>query len=72
MANGQGLCEACNYVKESPGWRHRVVSEDFETHTVEVTTPTGHTYVSKAPPLPGPPVDQSWMETHLLKLVLAA
>lgn len=49
-----------------------MVSDDFETHTVEVATPTGHTYVSKAPPLPGPPVDQSWMETHLLKLVLAA
>lgn len=71
-ANGQGLCEACNYLKESPGWRHRVVSEAFETHTVEVTTPTGHTYFSQAPPLPGPALDQSWMESHLLKVVLAA
>jgi hypothetical protein len=71
-ANGQGLCEACNYVKESPGWRHRVVSEDFETHTVEVTTPTGHTYISQAPPLPGPPLDQSWLESHVFNLVLAA
>lgn len=70
--NGQGLCEACNYVKESPGWRHRVVSEDFETHTVEITTPTGHTYVAQAPPLPGPPPDQSWMESFVLNLVLAA
>jgi hypothetical protein len=71
-ANGQGLCEACNYVKESPGWRHRVVSEDFENHTVEVTTPTGHTYIAKAPPLPGPPPDQSWLESHVFNLVLAA
>jgi len=70
--NGQGLCEACNYVKESPGWRHRVVSEDFETHTVEITTPTGHTYVSQAPPLPGPPPDESWLESHVFNLVLAA
>lgn len=40
--NGQGLCERCNYVKESPGWRH----------TVAITTPTGSVYHSTAPPLP--------------------
>jgi hypothetical protein len=45
--NGQGLCEACNYAKESPGWRSRSLLED--THTVETTTPTGHTYRSRAP-----------------------
>ncbi|WP_078326500.1 HNH endonuclease [Mycobacteroides salmoniphilum] len=39
--NGQGLCERCNYVKESPGWRHTVV----------ITTPTGSVYHSTAPPL---------------------
>lgn len=39
--NGQGLCERCNYVKESPGWRH----------TVALTTPTGSVYHSTAPPL---------------------
>ncbi len=39
--NGQGLCERCNYVKESPGWRH----------TVAITTPTGSVYHSTAPPL---------------------
>jgi hypothetical protein len=52
--NGQALCEACNHAKEAPGWsawpapgsrpgRHRVLT----------TTPTGHSYVSRPPPLPG-------------------
>jgi hypothetical protein len=50
--NGQGLCEACNYAKESPGWRERATSEDFEAHTVEVTTPTGHVHRSREPGLP--------------------
>jgi hypothetical protein len=49
--NGQGLCEACNYAKESPGWRADLVST--ETHVVEITTPTGHVYHSLAPPRPG-------------------
>lgn len=50
--NGQGLCESCNYAKESPGWRHRVVSSPYEPHTVEITTPTGHVHHSRAPALP--------------------
>ncbi|GAA2870735.1 HNH endonuclease signature motif containing protein [Paenarthrobacter ilicis] len=51
LANGAGLCEACNHTKEHPGWAIRAVHADV--HTLEVTTPTGHTYQSKAPPLPG-------------------
>lgn len=50
LANGQGLCEAHNYVKEMPGWRTRVVDETPGHHTIDVTTPTGHTYRSHAPP----------------------
>jgi len=46
--NGQGLCEACNQTKESPGWRQRAV--DGLRHTVEIVTPTGHRYRSTAPP----------------------
>jgi hypothetical protein len=38
--NGQGLCEQCDYAKQEPGWR-------------EITTPTGHSYRSTAPPPPG-------------------
>jgi len=50
--NGQGLCEACNYAKEAPGW-----SADVDTaasaHVVALTTPTGHRYTSSAPDPPG-------------------
>jgi hypothetical protein len=49
--NGQGVCEACNYAKETPGWRVDVV--DAPGHVIEITTATGHRYRSKAPPLPG-------------------
>ncbi len=44
--NGQGLCELCNYVKEADGWTARTVPGP--RHTVEITTPTGHTYTSTA------------------------
>ncbi|WP_370646392.1 DUF222 domain-containing protein [Arthrobacter sp. zg-Y238] len=50
--NLQGLCEACNQAKEAPGWRAES-SGSPGRHTVEITTPTGHTYQSTAPPLPG-------------------
>ncbi|WP_318241941.1 HNH endonuclease [Arthrobacter gallicola] len=52
-ANGQGLCEACNQAKEAPGWKARTVNTPGQRHTVRTTTPTGHTYRSTAPPLPG-------------------
>ena len=52
-ANGQGLCEACNYAKETSGWRVSVVPD--EAHTVEIRTPAGQVHRSQAPPLPGPP-----------------
>ncbi|MDN3904405.1 HNH endonuclease signature motif containing protein [Arthrobacter sp. YD2] len=59
-ANLQGLCEACNQAKESPGWTAAVMESAArlptgrfpERHTVEITTPTGHSYRSMAPPLP--------------------
>jgi hypothetical protein len=46
--NGQGFCEACNYAKQAPGWR-QVVSSRAGPHEVLTTTPTGHTYSSRAP-----------------------
>ncbi|WP_400159354.1 HNH endonuclease [Arthrobacter sp. BPSS-3] len=59
-ANGAGLCEACNHTKETPGWtarsadRARTDGRPSEgRHAFELTTPTGHTYSSIAPPLPG-------------------
>jgi hypothetical protein len=54
--NGQGLCEACNHIKETPGWAAKTVTRPGQRHSVETRTPTGHTYRSKAPPLPGTPV----------------
>lgn len=50
QANGQGLCEACNYAKQAKGWRSR--PSPGPRHTVEITTPSGRTYRSTAPPAP--------------------
>jgi hypothetical protein len=49
--NGEGMCEACNYAKESPGWSVTVV--DTDPHTIEIRTPSGQVHRSAAPPLPG-------------------
>nr|WP_087874695.1 HNH endonuclease signature motif containing protein [Arthrobacter globiformis] len=51
LSNGAGLCEACNHTKELPGWKAQ--PRPGPRHTFEITTPTGHTYRSTAPPLPG-------------------
>jgi hypothetical protein len=52
--NGQGLCEACNYAKQAPGWRVRTIPGE-PRHTVETITPTWQRYQSTAPPPPGTP-----------------
>jgi hypothetical protein len=49
--NLQGLCEACNYAKDNPGWRAR--TSPGMRHLVITTTPTGHVYESHAPPAVG-------------------
>lgn len=64
--NGQGLCEACNYTRETPGWRADVVN--LAHHTVQLTTPTGHRYRSSAPEQPGDPPVTS-MEWRLRRLL---
>ncbi|WP_430226350.1 HNH endonuclease [Pseudarthrobacter oxydans] len=64
--NGQGLCEACNHTKEAPGWTAKPVPGP--RHTVELRTPTGHTYRSTAPPLPG----TAMAGTHLTGTFAAA
>ncbi|SEJ80569.1 hypothetical protein SAMN04487917_11468 [Arthrobacter sp. yr096] len=54
LTYGAGLCEACNHTKEHPGWTTRALHGGTRgVHTLEITTPTGHTYQSKASPLPG-------------------
>jgi hypothetical protein len=73
-ANGQGLCEACNYTKQAPGWRARP-SPAGAGDRVEITTPTGHRYTSHPPPLPGarpPSDDPSLIEEHFRRLLHAA
>jgi len=45
--NGQGLCVACNHAKQAPDWLAR--PRPGPRHTVEITTPTGHTHRSTAP-----------------------
>jgi hypothetical protein len=50
--NGQGLCEQCNHAKQAAGWRAR--PRAGPRHTVETTTPTGHSYTSTAPPARAP------------------
>lgn len=52
-ANGEGLCERCNYVKEAPGWQVVPAIDAFGRHCTEHITPTGAIYRSTAPPLPG-------------------
>ncbi|MEV8150841.1 DUF222 domain-containing protein [Arthrobacter sp. NPDC080073] len=51
LANGAGLCEACNHTKELKGWTTQ--TGIGPRHVFDIRTPTGHTYQSTAPPLPG-------------------
>jgi hypothetical protein len=53
--NGLGLCERCNYVKESTGWRVTAHIGNGR-HTAEFVTPTGSCHRSTAPPVPGYPI----------------
>ncbi|GAB3520799.1 HNH endonuclease [Arthrobacter monumenti] len=58
--NGRGLCEACNYAKEAPGWAVQAAPDPPDTgpdrgsrYRTKTSTPTGHVYWSTAPSLPG-------------------
>ena len=46
-ANTQGLCQACSHAKQALGWTAR--PRPGPLHTVQITTPTGHSYTSTAP-----------------------
>ena len=48
-SNGQGVCEGHNYAKQAHGWSSR--PRPGPRHTIQTTTPTGHTYISVAPRL---------------------
>ena len=54
LTNGRGVCESGNHTREMPGW-HTTLDHDGlngPPHTVTTTTPTGHTYRSRAPDPP--------------------
>ena len=54
--NGQGLCERCNYVKETPGWTSWVpVASPDARHEVHAVTEHLRITRSTSPPLPGGP-----------------
>ena len=60
-ANGAGLCERGNYVKDMPGWQRRALTPSLGSSggsptgpVLEIQTPTGHRYASTVPPALGP------------------
>lgn len=54
FVNGRGTCVRSNQVREVPGWAVRLLHDGLgeRPHTVVTTTPTGHTYTSRAGPAP--------------------
>jgi hypothetical protein len=54
LENGRGTCARCNYVREMPGWHINVIDAELlnRPHTIHITTPTGHHYLSRAPDPP--------------------
>ncbi len=61
---GQGFCEACNYAKQAPGWSATATRPAGRPHTVVTTTPTGHSYTSRAPDPPGSPNSATALRQH--------
>jgi hypothetical protein len=55
--NGNGACARCNHVKEAPGWHVEILNDglgsDHRPRETRWSTPTGHTYRSRPPPLTG-------------------
>ncbi len=73
-ANGQGLCTACNQLKEEPGWHHQALHrDDLDPHDVQITSPAGQTTRTRAPDPPGLiPPEPTWVETWPGHWVLTA
>jgi hypothetical protein len=53
--NGVGLCEACNYTKDLPGWEATIFTRSDGTRVLDLTGPTGTRHRSRAPDPPGAP-----------------
>jgi len=52
--NAAGLCEACNYTKDLPGWNATMITKADGTRILDLTDPTTHHHHSRAPDPPGP------------------
>ena len=52
--NGRGVCERHNYARQLPGWKVEVLHRNPHggPDVIATTTPTGHTYLSRAPDPP--------------------
>jgi HNH endonuclease. len=68
VRNGQGLCAACNYSKQAPGWHGRPGPDQ----QILVITPTGHIYQSRPPDPPGTRRERSPVEQRLAEFLHAA
>lgn len=65
--NGAALCAACNFAKEGEGWKTQPRREKPDSrHHYALTSPTGHTYHSSAPPTPVVELYHSRAETVLI------
>jgi len=53
--NAAGLCEACNYTKDLPGWSAILHTQSDGGKVLDLTSPTGHRHRSRAPDPPGAP-----------------
>ncbi|CAN7294822.1 DUF222 domain-containing protein [Knoellia sp. LjRoot47] len=60
--NGAGLCQRHNLVKEDTGWHVRAESGGAGPQGIRITTPTGSTYDSTAPPLLGEGWSPRWLD----------
>ena len=74
--NGQGLCERCNYVKETPGWALWVASgPGAAVHEVHGVSEHLRILRSTAPPMPGGPagtIDYSPAELYVVRALALA
>lgn len=49
VRQAQGTCQNCNHTKQAPGWQAAARPDG----SIEITTPTGHRYLSPLPRAPG-------------------
>jgi hypothetical protein len=55
LDNAAGVCEACNYTKDLPGWTTTILTRTDGTKVLDLVSPTGHRQRSRAPAPPGAP-----------------